>query len=174
MSTLRSLIHQNFPPSCFSADDLDDVYSVLSDTDFLFPTISASSPVQERLASYYTVGGVLAALPSPVAKRTEHAMRWSESTRLPQKTREARDKFDQLIDLCQLTSSTKEELLLDILPLWRMIDKNLSSKVRRNLQQLCDFPLRGKMIIDEPESDVEQVPLQTQTGGWLIEDDIED
>lgn len=174
MSTLRSLIHENFPRSCASADDLDDVYSVISDTDFLFPKISTSSPVQERLASYYIVGGVLATLPSPVAKGTDYTMRWAESNRLPQKTRDKMDKFNGLIYLCQVTASKKENLLLDVFPLWRIIDKNLNPKVRRNLQQLCEFPPTGKVTIDEPESDDRQVPIKTQTGGWLIDDEIED
>jgi hypothetical protein len=177
MSTLRSLIHENFPQSCFSADDLDEVYSVLSDTDFLFPTISTTSPIQDRLASYYTIGGVLLTLPSPVAKRTDHTMRWAESIRLPKRTRETRERFNELFDICEVTSSKREDLLLDVLPFWRKIDRNLSLKVRRNIQLLCDFPLRGKMIIDEPElpeGEEEKEVVKSHTGGWLIEDDIED
>jgi hypothetical protein len=101
-------------------------------------------------------------------------MRWPESIRLPKRTREVRERFDWIIDTCEMTTSKREDLLLDLLPMWRTIDKNLTSKLRRNLRQLCGFPLRGKMIIDEPESDVEVQPVKSHTGGWLIDDDIED
>ena len=174
MSTLRSLIHQNFPQSCFSADDLDEVYSVLSDTDFLFPTIFNPSSVQERLAAYYTIGGVLLALPSPVAKRSDYTMRWAESIRLPKRTRESRERLDQLIDVCQVTTSKREDLLLDVFPLWRVIDRTMNSRTRRNLRKLCEFPLRGKMIVDDVESEGVEVAGKSHTGGWLIDDDIED
>src|SRR5271170_5660201 len=96
-STLRALIHHNFPPSCISVDELDDVYTTLSDSDFLFPTLSTASPVQERLAAYYTVGKVLLCLPSPVAKRSDFTMRWPESSRLPKKIRDARDKLSGML-----------------------------------------------------------------------------
>jgi len=47
--------------------------------------------------------------------------------------------------------------------------------MRRSLQKLCEFPLRGKMIIDEIESDREvEGAGKSHTGGWLIDDDIED
>jgi hypothetical protein len=175
MSTLRSLIHQNFPKSCFSADDLDEVYSVLSDTDFLFPTVSTQSSVQERLAAYYTIGGVLLALPSPVAKRSDYTMRWAESIRLPKRIRESKEGLGQLSDACKTITSKREDLLLDVLPLWRIIDRTLNSRTRKNLQKLCDFPLRGRMIIDEMDSDEQsKVPQKSHTGGWLIDDDIED
>jgi hypothetical protein len=174
MSTLRSLIHHNFPQSCFSADDLDEVYSVLSDTDFLFPTISTPSSVQERLAAYYNIGGVLLALPSPVAKRSDYTMRWAESIRLSKRTRDTRERLDQLISVCQVTTSKREELLLEVLPFWGVIDRTMNSRTKKNLQKLCDFPLRGKMIIDEIESDGQvEVPGKSHTGGWLIDDDIE-
>ena len=131
--------------------------------------------LQERLAAYYTIGGVLLALPSPVAKRSDYTMRWAESIRLPKRTRETRERLDRLIDVCQVTSSKREDLLLDVLPLWRTIDKTLNSKMRRNLQRVCDFPLRGKMMVDEAESDRDaEGPVKSHTGGWLIDDDIED
>ena len=120
---------------------------------FSSPPYSTQSSVQERLAAYYTIGGVLLALPSPVAKRSDHTMRWAESIRLPKRTRESREGLSQLSDACQITTSKREDLLLDVLPLWRIIDRTLNSRTRRNLQKLCDFPLRGKMIIDEVESD---------------------
>src|SRR5204862_6021781 len=139
------------------------------------PTISTPSSVQERLAAYYTIGGVLLALPSPVAKRSDYTMRWAESIRLPKRTREIRERLDRFIDVCQVTTSKREDLLLDVLPFWRTIDKTLNLKTRRNLQYLCGFPLRGKMMVDEVESDGDiEIPVKSHTGGWLIEDDIED
>ena len=102
-------------------------------------------------------------------------MRWAESIRLPKRTRETRERLERLIDACQVTTSKREDLLLDVLPLWKTIDKTLNSKTRRNLQRVCDFPLRGKMMVDEVESDGDvEGPVKSHTGGWLIDDDIED
>jgi hypothetical protein len=173
-STLRALIHQNFPPSCFSVDEIDEVYTTLSDSDFLFPTLSTASPIQERFAAYYTVGKVLLCLPSPVAKRTDFTMRWPESNRLPKKTRDAREKLWAVLNLCDISTSKREDMLLDVLPLLGKIDSNLGLKMRRPLQSLCTFPLGGKMVIDEPDA---EGPVPTAKGavkGWLSDDDIED
>jgi hypothetical protein len=70
-------------------------------------------------------------------------------------------------------TSKREDLLLDVLPLWRVIDKRLNSKTKRDLHQLCAFPLRGRVHVEEPESDVE-IQVQVHTNGWLEDDDIED
>lgn len=74
----------------------------------------------------------------------------------------------------KVTSSKREDLLLDVLPLSRIIDKNLNATMRGNLRGLCDFPLRGRIIIEEPEVEEEKEPVKSHTGGWLIDDDIED
>ena len=66
-------------------------------------------------------------------------------------------------------------MLCDTFPMWRRIDKGLNSKVKRNLSEVCDFPIRGKMIIDEPVmAEVEEGIGKRDTEWWLIEDDIED
>jgi len=174
-STLRALIHQNFPLSCFSIDELDDVYTTLSDTDFLFPTLSTASPVQEQLAAYYTVGKVLLCLPSPVAKRLEFtAMRWPESNRLPKKIRDARDKFHGVLNMLDVSTSKREDMLLDVLPLSWKIEKKMDVRMRRNLRQLCQFPLKGKMLVEEHEGEEEVTVVKGVTKGWLSDDDIED
>jgi len=172
-STLRALIHQNFPPSCFSIEELDDVYTTLSDSDFLFPTLSTASPVQEQLAAYYTVGKVLLCLPSPVAKRSDFTMRWPESNRLPKKIRDARDTFHGLLDGVEVSTSKREDILLDVFPLWWKIEKKMDVRMRRNLHRLCQFPLRGKMLVEEPDVE-EEVVVKGVTKGWLSDDDIED
>lgn len=171
--TLRSLIHHNFPLSCFDADDLDNVFSLLSDTDFLFPALSGTSPTQERLAAYYTVGGVLLNLPSPVAKRTDHSMRWPESMRIPRRMREKTEKFERLCEIAE--GGKREDLLLDVFPLWRRIDGRLGMKTKWLLQGLVDFPLRGKKFVEDVEMDDDDVAVvTTHVGGWLLNDDIED
>jgi hypothetical protein len=174
MHTLRSLIHQNFPPSCISAADVHNVTSVLSDTDFLFPNFATPSPVQERLASYYTVAGVLLGLPSPVAKRKDHTIRFAEDIRLPTKIRESRELFERCVATTGVSIRKREDLLLDVFPYWRVIDGNLSSKIKAALHELCDYPVRGRLkskrkVVLEPEQGEEMY-----TGGWLPEDDIED
>ena len=173
-STLRALIHQNFPLSCFSIDELDDVYTTLSDSDFLFPTLSTASPVQEQLAAYYSVGKVLLCLPSPVAKRSDFTMRWPESNRLPKKIRDARDKFHGVLNVLDVWTSKREDMLLDVLPLSWKIEKKMDLKMIRSLQQLCQFPLKGKMLVEEPEVEEEVTVVKGVTKGWLSDDDIED
>jgi|SRR5579862_3000438 len=173
-STLRSLIHENYPPSCSSADDLDAVSSALSDTDFLFPQLYNTSPIQDRLASYYTVGRVLISLPSPVPKRFDRTMRWPESVRLPTKVRASLEILEQCIRECDVRTSKKEDFLLDVLPLWRIIDGNLTLRTKRNLKELCEYPLRGKQVSTKEAQVEEEVIEQGHTGGWLEDDDIED
>lgn len=148
--------------------------SVLSDTDCLFPRLSGIPPLQERLAAHYSVGGVLLALPSPVAKRTDHKLRWPESSRLPKRVRDAKERFMQCLDDFRATTSNREDLLLDVLPFLHTIDQ-LSAKVKNNLQILCGFPLRGRVTVEEPMEDLklEEVVI-AHSGGWLIDDDIED
>lgn len=155
--------------------------SVLSDTDFLFPTLSSISPVQERLASYYTIAGVLSSLPSPVSKRVDHTMKWAESIRLPKKIRDSKEIFNMLIDEYgeEVTTSKREDYLLDVLPFMLKVKDGRDLKktgMRRNLKLLCGFPLRGRMIVDDEEMDEDGdlVTGKTFTGGWLIDDDIED
>lgn len=66
-------------------------------------------------------------------------------------------------------------MVVDMLPLWSRIHKKVDIKMKRNLQQLCQFPLRGRMVVEEPEEDEEV--LQEVRGvakGWLSDDDIED
>jgi hypothetical protein len=124
--------------------------------------------------SYYTVGGVLLALPSPVPKRFDRTMRWPENSRLPGKIRATKEIFETCILECEIQTSNREDMLLDVLPLWRIIDGNISHKIRRNLKTLCDYPLRGKQSIVEEAIVEEEVVEQGNKGGWLEDDDIED
>ena len=150
--------------------------SLLSDTDFLFPVLPGTSPAQERLAAYCTVAGVLLALPSPVAKRSDHTMRWPEAARIPRRTRALREKFERLCEITGL-GGKREDLLLDVFPFWRRIDRRLGMKEKWLLQGLCEFPLRGRHVaMEDVEMEDGEVPLGLagHSSGWLLDDDIED
>jgi hypothetical protein len=173
-STLHSLIHQNYPPSCFTPDDIDAISTTLSDSDFLLPTFSNPSSTQEKWATYATISGVLLGLPSPVAKRTEHMMRWAESSRLPRKIRDQRERFERVrigIGDIGMSAGKREDLLLDVFPLAGRIGHKGRKK---DLEILCGFPLRGRTVELLEEEDVEVVEVKKHTGGWLEDDDIED
>jgi hypothetical protein len=78
-------------------------------------------------------------------------MKWPESHRLTKKTRENKERFDKCIQSYDtaVISSKREDLLLDLFPYLRSLDRRLKINLRRNLQVLCDFPLKSKMIIEE-------------------------
>ena len=101
-------------------------------------------------------------------------MRWPEDTRLPRKIRVSRELFESCIRECEVLTSKREDMILDVLPLWGKIERNLSVKVKRNLRELCGYPLRGKHIQIEPPITEDEVVEKVQTGGWLEDDDIED
>jgi hypothetical protein len=106
-------------------------------------------------------------------------MYWAESSRLPKKIRESRERFEMCLSGMEegggkVTSSKREDTLLDVLPLLRRIDKSLRGKMKRNLDVLCAFPLwgRGAQIVIEEEN--VEIPVKVHGGGWLEDDDIED
>jgi hypothetical protein len=110
-----------------------------------------------------------------VAKRLEFtAMRWPESNRLPKKIRDARDKFHGVLNMLEVSTSKREDMLLDVLPLSWKIEKKMDVRMRRNLRQLCLFPLKGKMLVEEDEGEEEVTVVKGVTKGWLSDDDIED
>jgi hypothetical protein len=160
--------------SCSSSDDLDNVYSVLSDTDILSPKLTSISPVQERLSAYYTIGGVLLSLPSPIPKRHNYIMKWPESHRLIKRTRDNNERFNNCIQTREIMASKRDDLLLDLFPYWRTLDRRLKVNVRRNLQMLCDFPLRGKMIVEESDDVVQELEKRDIGVKQSLIDEIED
>ena len=106
-------------------------------------------------------------------------MKWPESTRIPKKIRERWDRFQTCVEgVNEFKGMKMEDLLLDVLPFWMVIDKGLSLKMKRGLQYICDFPLRGRRItVEMAVEDEEQAKVETEkvhSGGWLIDDDIED
>jgi len=102
-------------------------------------------------------------------------MRWPESSRLPKKIREAREKFSGMLFALEGSTSKREDMLLDVFPLWSKIERKMDVKIKRNLQHLCQFPLRGRMAEDEVEVAEEVLPqVKGVAKGWLSDDDIED
>jgi hypothetical protein len=172
---LRALVQHNYPPSCFSADELDSVASIVSDSDLLTPKFSSMSSMQEYLAAYCTVSGVLMGLPSPVAKRPHPAIRFPESARLSKKIRDSQTKFSRFMGLAH-GSSSREAMLLDVLPMWRVIGGDLDSNDKRELRELCEFPLRGRRVVEDMDVEITKHDMHSKShhGGWLEEDDIED
>ena len=137
--------------------------------------MSTASLIQEHLSAYYAIGAVLLALPSPVAKRTDYKMRWPESARLIKATRNAKERFMQCLEECGVTTSKREDLLLDVLPFVGLVDKQLSTKVKGDITSLCAFQVKGRMSLKEPMEGVkEKVEVKLHRGGWLEDDDIED
>lgn len=76
--------------------------------------------------------------------------------------------------MSKMTNGKREDLLLDVFPMWRRIDRRLSMDRKWLLQALCDFPLRGRHFVEEVEVEDDDVPVTTHSGGWLLDDDIED
>jgi len=100
-------------------------------------------------------------------------MRWAESTRLPRKIRDQKERFERIRRDCGdigISAGKREDLLLDVFPLAGRMGHHGRKK---DLQILCGFPLRGKVEVME-EEDVEIVEVEQHTGGWLEDDDIED
>jgi len=98
-------------------------------------------------------------------------MKWAESARLPRKIRETKESFEKCIRGCEVTSSKREDLLLDVLPCMSVVGQT-DPKMKKDLHKLCRFPLRGRVIEMEDEMQVE-IPTKQQTS-WLEDDDIED
>ena len=101
-------------------------------------------------------------------------MRWPESNRLPKSIRDMREKFNGVLGAFDMSTSKREDILLDVLPLSRKIVTNMNIDLRRNLHTLCEFPLRGKMVAEEPEVEEEVPVIKGPAKGWLSDDDIED
>jgi len=107
-------------------------------------------------------------------------MKWPEAMRIPKRIRERWERFQTCVEgVDDFRGMRREDLLLDVLPFWMVIDKRLNSKMKRGLQYTCRFPLRGRMIPvemagedEEQEKNVEAEKVHS--GGWLIDDDIED
>ena len=108
-----------------------------------------------------------------MAKRIDHSMRWPELMRIPRRRWEKAEKFERLREIVQ--GGKREDLLLDVFPLWRRIDGRLEMKTKWLLQGLVDFPLRGKKSVEDVEMvDDDVAVVTTHVGGWLLDDDIED
>ena len=93
---------------------------------------------------------------------------------MPARTRTSREIFELCMRECDVLTSKREDMLLDVLPLWRTIDRNVNGKIRKRLRELCDYPLRGRQnVVDETVVE-EEVGEQGYWGSCLEDDDIED
>jgi hypothetical protein len=98
-----------------------------------------------------------------VAKRSDYTIRWADDIRLPRKIRNSYELFDLCLASLNVPVSKREDWLLDILPYWKSIDRNLSSKVKSAMRQLCDYPIRGRLKVREEVVEEEVISEETHT-----------
>ena len=109
-----------------------------------------------------------------MAKRADFTMKWPESSRLPTKIRESRERLERCVKRWEGPSGRREDILLDILPYARIIGKAGDAGMKREISLLCGFPLRGRVVMEEVVEEEEVAVGKSGTGGWLEDDDIED
>jgi len=137
-------------------------------------------------------------MPSPVIReKKDNMMRWPETARLPRKVREMRERVDHVLrgmnrGVGEWDSGTgfsrgvefrgkRDEMVLEFLPFWGVIGL-VEGKFRRDLKEICRFPLWGRAKEDRNDGDMDGdgdfVGIESVTRkdemNWLAEDDIED
>jgi hypothetical protein len=75
----------------------------------------------------------------------------------------------------------REEMVLEFLPFWGVIGVG-EGKFRRDLKEICRFPLWGRLKDDGNDEDMDddgdfvgiENTMRKDEMNWLVEDDIED